>query len=92
MRENKKGNKPVNAKMLYSVRVEEFYYGMYVYGNSVVDLREVNPYFKPLITEDEHCILLERFKKKAKQTLLSTKEDKYAAVRPIPKGMFKSSD
>lgn len=78
--------------MLYRVRVDEFYYGMYIYGNSMVDMREINPFFTPMITEDEHTILLNNYKKKAKITLLSAREDKYANVWPLPKGLFKCLD
>lgn len=88
IREGKLSSKSVNPKMLFRVWVDEFYYGIYIYGNSVVDMREVNPAYVPMITEDEHVILLNNYKKKSKITLLSTKKDKYADVRPLPKGLF----
>jgi len=71
--------------MLYRVWVDEFYYGIYIYGNSMIDMREVNQFYQPMITEDEHVILLNNYKKKSKITLLSAKKDKYADIWPMPK-------
>jgi len=91
-RENKKETKAVSAKMLYMVWTDDFYYGIYIYGDSIVDMRVMNPHYQPMISEDEHDILMTRSKQKSKQTLLSAKEDRYADVRPLPKGILKVQD
>lgn len=91
-RENKKDTKTINAKMLYAVWTDDFYYWIYIYWVSIVDMRELNPFYQPLISEDEHYVLMWRSKQKSKQTLLSTKEDKYQDVRPLSKGIFKVQD
>jgi len=35
-------------------------------------MREVNPYYQPLITEAEHNILREKYEKKTKKTIIRT--------------------
>lgn len=39
---------------------EEFYYGIHIRGSSQCDLRIMNPYYKPVISEEQFSILKER--------------------------------
>lgn len=40
---------------------DEFYYGMFINGESMSDLRETNPYYAPTITEEEFQVLQDRY-------------------------------
>ncbi len=52
--------KELTEKSLAKKRKDPFYYGILIHGTDESDQREVNPYYKPLITEEEYNILLER--------------------------------
>jgi len=52
---------PANPKLLWKVWIDPFYYGMHTYGVNIVDLRDANVDFKPLISEEEYSILYERY-------------------------------
>jgi len=52
--------KELTEKSLAKKRKDPFYYGILIHGTNESDQREVNPYYKPLITEEEYNILLER--------------------------------
>ncbi|MCT4617304.1 MAG: recombinase family protein [Candidatus Gracilibacteria bacterium] len=40
---------------------DEFYYGMFISGDNIVDLTEYNTYFKPIITQEQYEILQDRY-------------------------------
>lgn len=52
----------LNPKSLYKVRVDDFYYGKFIHWLETIDLRDANPYYKPMITEEEHTKLDIRYK------------------------------
>jgi DNA invertase Pin-like site-specific DNA recombinase len=60
---------PLNKKALYKIRVDEFNYGIMISGENQVDLRDINPYYEPLVTEDEFQVLLNRYLDHNKATL-----------------------
>lgn len=39
---------------------DSFYYGMFVNGETITDLRETNPYFRPMILEKDFYIIESR--------------------------------
>lgn len=47
-------------KKMGDVWKEEFYYGIHIRGSSQCDLRIMNPYYKPVISEEQFSILKER--------------------------------
>jgi len=56
--------KSVSGKRLWDVWRNEFYYGMYISNNAYYDLRELNPYFVPMISETEYDLLQDKLRKK----------------------------
>jgi hypothetical protein len=42
---------------------DEFYYGMFINGDTITDLRETNRFYKPTITEEQFQILQDRYYK-----------------------------
>lgn len=74
----------LNKKSLYKIWLDEFYYWILVVGNNQVDLREANAYYKPIIEQSEHQILLERHLKKDPASLRTYKtKDEYDELKPF---------
>ncbi len=92
IKEGKTIKKEINAKMLYQVWIDEFYYGFHLYGQSIIDMREVNDFYQPMISEDEHLVLREKYDNKMKKTLVRAWTHRYDEIWPITKWMIKSSD
>lgn len=94
LRENKKETKDINPKMLGNVWTDEFYYWIYIYGDSIVDMRDgdINPYYQPMINEHEHTILREKYEKKNKQVILRAAENKYEEIRPLYRWLLQSKE
>lgn len=44
-----------------SLFIDEFYYGMLINWDTVSDLRDTNPYYKAIITEEQHKIIKGRY-------------------------------
>ena len=75
----------VNPKWLSQVWIDEFYYGVYIHGKNVQDLREIEHInFKPMITKEWHDILVERYERKQKEVWIkkSERKDEYAYSLP----------
>jgi len=62
LRELKERSKSVEAKRLWDLWRNEFYYGMYISNDAYYDMRELNPYFKPLITDQEFFALQDKLR------------------------------
>lgn len=90
LRETKKWNKDINPKRLSDVWRDPFYYGIYIYGDSKVNLLEKETLYKPLITEQEYTTLLYRYTDWEHN--LSPKEIKAEneEVMPVPRGFIKT--
>lgn len=91
---NKRTPTPVTGRMLNDHWRKSFYYGMYISGNSTVDMREpgMNPYFEPMITEEEHEVLVARYEKKADYAQPKKKKDEYDTVTPYVRGTVTTED
>lgn len=83
---NKNRESKLNVKWLYRIWLDPFYYGILISGNNEVDLRDwANPYYQPLITEEEHQILLDRHLQANPVSLRSYKTiDEYDEIKPFP--------
>lgn len=95
VREFKNGRKEsVDWKRLKSVRENHFYYGVYISGANVFDMRdwELNPFYKPMITEEEHEILVKRWKKNSDYAIPSKRKERYDEITPLSKWMLKTPD
>ena len=94
-RKYKKDNKEteLNQKALYKIRVDDFYYWKLISGDNETDLRDSNPYYERMITEEEHLILLDRHHKRNPISLKTYKpKDEYDEVMPFPNKFILSED
>ena len=83
----------MNVKNIYKLWIDEFYYGMLVYGNTTTDLREYNPYYKPVITEEQHIILKERYNERGKLLLTQSKTyEEFDEIKPFDNGFIRTED
>jgi hypothetical protein len=42
---------------------DEFYYGIFINGDNIVDLKEYNKHYIPIITEEQYQVLQDRYYK-----------------------------
>ena len=84
----------VSDKRLGEIWNDEFYYWIFISGWNTVDLREewTNPFYKPLINEDEHVILRERSKKHKEQYTEQRRKEKFEEVTPLRNKMVITQD
>lgn len=83
----------MSAKNIYRLWIDEFYYGILVYGNTVTDVREYNPYYKPVITEEQHIILKERYNERGKILLTQSKTyEEFDEIKPFDNGFIRTED
>lgn len=81
------------AKNLHRAWRDPFYYGMFVFWKHSVDLKEVSKYYKPVITEEEHQILIERYYWNVKQRISpSATKDENSDFMPFNRGQFITHD
>jgi len=75
------------AKRLSELRTNEFYYGIYHRGNSTIDLtdNDLNPHYEPMITYEEHKILLDRYKGRSNFRTQKGKKPVYDEITPYEK-------
>jgi len=71
---------------LYRIWLDPFYYGILISGNNEIDLRDgANPHYQPLITEEEHQVLLDRHLLVNPVSLRSYKTiDEYDEIKLFP--------
>ena len=60
---------------------DEFYYGMFINGDTIVDLREENKYYQPVITEEQFQILQDRYYKNPTVIKKSKTKDIYDDIK-----------
>lgn len=65
----------VTAKKLWEQWIDPVYFGIYVYGNTEVDLRELNSNYEPMIDENDHRLLLRRYREKSYRFTNDVKEE-----------------
>jgi len=92
--ETKNTKKRVSPGNLYRIRIDSFYYGIYVSGETIMDMRheDVNPFYKPIISEEEHQKLIDRHDKS--KPVLAPRERKGDTKEydPFPQHFLKTED
>lgn len=73
--------RPMSKSMLNKMFQDEFYYGMFINGNSTTDLRETNKYYSPVITEEQFQVLQERYYKSPTVIRKSRTKDIYEDIK-----------
>lgn len=80
------------GKNMHTIRTDPFYYWMYSRGDEVTNLRELNTWYEPLISEEDHQILIERYyENKWPKPIHEVKEEFYYAM-PLPQDFIKTPD
>lgn len=64
----------ISNKMATSIFRDPFYYGVLVQAGNSVDLRELTPNFKPMITEDEYNAIQEISRSKTRKNVVKYKQ------------------
>jgi len=85
---------PVDWKWFKSIREDPFYYGVYISGANTCDMRdgELNPFYKSMINEDEHEVLVKRWKKNSDYATPSKRKERYDEVTPLSRWLLKTPD
>lgn len=88
-----KGGKVIKVthQKLSTLWRDPFYMGIFVYNDTQVDLRQENPDFVPMITEDEYNTLIERLAPTDKAQVLARKRQN-EDIYPLESGMLKTPD
>jgi len=91
---NKSKSHTMNYKRLWEIWKSPFYYWMYIDGQNINDLRDwkKNPFFKPIINEHEHQILLNRYKKNSKYATPQKRQEKYDEITPYNSWIVTTKD
>ena len=90
-REFKTWDRPVDWKRLWDVWRNEFYYWMDIWDTWYYNLIETNPYFKPLISEEEFNLLQEKLNSTNKRKAWKIK-DKTKDYYPFENWFLKATD
>lgn len=80
------------ADNLWDMFRDPFYYGKFVHGDNVTDLRETSSAFVPMITEEQHYILMDRHLWNAKAVKKSKHKEEYADIAIFDNDFIKTSD
>ena len=78
----------ISDKMATSIFRDPFYYGVLIQAGNAVDLRELNPNFKPMITENEYNAVQEISRSKTCKNVVKYKQKRpyISAISTIPWG------
>lgn len=80
-------------KNIYTIWLDEFYYGVFICGDSEINLRDANPYYKPMIEKSEHTQLLVRYQNKNPIILRKIKpNEEYYELRLFDNGFIITED
>lgn len=79
-------------KYLYAMRKDSFYYWISIHWKNETDLRKSNPYYKPIISEEEYQILIERYWSKNSQKTIKVRKEENIEIIPIDEGIVKTQD
>ncbi len=82
------------SKRLSEMRRNPFYYWMYHRWDSMIDLTEewINPYFEPMISFEEHQILVDRYQKKTWYRAYKSRKDENDCITPFEKQTIITKD
>ncbi len=78
---------PDPKKMKYQLWSDSFYYGFFQYNNKTTDLREVNPHYQPVISEEEFMMLMKIIQKREESREVTYDEEK-VYVYPFEDGII----
>lgn len=82
----------MNSKNIGKIWVDEFYYGILIHWEATQDLREVNPYYKPVISEEQFQILKDRKEDRNKRWAVTKKKDVYEEISPFSNEFILTED
>lgn len=82
----------ISEKNLYKIWTDPFYYWLYTHGDSVSDLRESNTLYEPIISEEEHQVLVTRKIWNYSRTHKGIQSSSYEALRIVENWFIKTED
>ena len=82
----------ISSTSLNNMFYDEFYYGMFINGESMSDLRESNPYYVPIITEEQFQILKDRHNLHPKVIAKSRTYDIYEEIKTFDNSFIITED
>jgi len=82
---------PDTKKLKSQLWTDSFYYGAFKYGNGVRNLKEVNPHYEPVITEDEYRMLLRKIQKREEARIIKFDDEK-AYVFPFEEKLLRGEN
>ncbi|EKD66117.1 MAG: resolvase protein [uncultured bacterium (gcode 4)] len=71
----------MSKTLLNKIFRDEFYYGMFINWDAISNLREMNKYYKPIITEEQFQILKDRYNNNPVVKTKSENKDIYDDIR-----------
>jgi len=71
---------------------DEFYYGMFINGDTIVDLRQENKYYQQVITEEQFQVLQDRYFKNPTVIKKSKTKDIYDDIKVFDVDFIISED
>lgn len=71
---------------------DDFYYGMFINWDTISDLRETNPYYKPMITAEEFQIIKSRVENNPISITKTKKYDIYEEITPFDNSFIITED
>lgn len=82
----------ISKSALNSMFRDEFYYGMFINWDTITDLKEVNPYYKAVITKEQFQILQERYYKNPAVISKSKTKDIYEEIKGFENDFITTED
>ncbi len=73
--------KEIARSLLNKMFRDEFYYGMFINGDTITDLRETNKYYQAIITEEQFQVLQDRYYKNPIVITKSKTKDVYDDIK-----------
>ena len=77
---------------LNNIFKDEFYYGIFINGEAHVDQRKHNPYYIPMITEDQFQIIMDRYRANPLINSKSIVKDEYDEIRSFENDFILTED
>ena len=80
----------INYKNLYRLWIDPFYYGLFLVWSYETNLNETNTYYKPMIEEEEHNVLIERYEKNTYHQLPTVIKEENETLMPYERWLITS--
>ena len=77
-------DRPIQKSCLNNAWKDPFYFWIFYRSWVYVDLNEKNPFYKPLITKEEHEVLVQRYEDKIRRFINIKKKEEFNDISPIP--------